>query len=390
MTAWLLTFLIHSTLWCGAAWLGLRLFPRTRARLRETIWHTALAASLITPTVHSLTSWDSAVWRLAVPTFLAGEERHPGGEPGHRDGVASVFSPAGEEAHSAEIALPAGWGDSAGTLWVVFAGGLLAIYLLRLGKLRHRLGEREPVMDPRASRALAALSRRASLSPVPRLTESDNLGSAIALGAGTGREICVPARALHELDEEELRALLGHEVAHHLRGDPIRLAILNVLQAVFFFQPLFRLAVREVRLAAEELCDDWAASQVDDRFAMASCLAEVAGWVVRRDRRTPVPCIGRRRSQLERRVRRLMAGHGSPETSSSPWRRMSAVGLLIFAPSVAPAVAPAPEAPHEDQHAVEGARSEEHEQPREHRSPRSLEHDNDDNQHDIDEGETHD
>ena len=390
MTAWLLTFLIHSTFWCGAAWLGLRLFPGAHARLRETIWHTALAASLITPTVHSVTSWDSAVWRLPVPTVIAGEERHSQGEPGHRDGVASVFSQSGEEAHSAEIAVPPGWPGSAGTLWVVFAGGLLAFYLLRLARLRHRLAEREPVTDPRASRALAALSRRASLAPVPRLTESDNLGSAIALGTGIGREICVPVRALHELDEEELRALLGHEVAHHLRGDPIRLAILNVLQAVFFFQPLIRLAAREIRFAAEELCDDWAASQVDDRFAMASCLAEVAGWVVRRDRRTPVPCIGRRRSQLERRVRRLMAGHGSPQASSSPWRRMSAVGLLILAPSFAPAVAPAPEAPHEDQHAVEGARPGEHEQPREHRSAGSLEHDKDNNQHDINEGETHD
>ena len=390
MTAWLLAFLIHSTLWCGAAWLGLRLFPRTRARLRETIWHTALAASLITPTVHSLTSWDSAVWRLAVPAVIAGEERHSEREPGHRDGVASVFSPSGEEAHSGEIALPAGWADSAGTLWIVFAGGLLAIYLLRLGKLRHRLGEREPVTDSRASRALNALSCRAALAPAPRLTESDHLGSAIALGVGTGREICVPVRALHELDEEELRALLGHEVAHHLRRDPIRLGILNVLQAVFFFQPLFRLAVREIRFAAEELCDDWAASQVDDRFAMASCLAEVAGWVVGRDRRTPVPCIGRRRSQLERRVRRLMAGHGSPPAAASPWRRMSAVGLLVLAPSFAPALAPAPEAPHEDQQAVEGARSEEHEQPREHRSAGSLEHDKDNNQHDINEGETHD
>ncbi len=396
MTAWLLTFLIHSTLWCGAAWLGLRLFPGAHARLRETIWHTALAASLITPTVHSATSWDSAFWQLPMPAVIAAEERHSQGEPGHRDGVASVFPPSSEETHTAEMALPPGWLASAGTLWVVFAGGLLAFYFLRLGTLRRRLSEREPVTDPRASRALAALSRRASLAPVPRLTESDNLGSAVALGAGTGREICVPVRALHELDEEELRALLGHEVAHHLRGDPIRLAILNVLQAVFFFQPLIRLAAREIRSAAEELCDDWAASQVDDRFAMASCLAEVAGWVVRRDRRTPVPCIGRRRSQLERRVRRLMAGHGSPRASSSPWRRMSAVGLLILAPSVAPAVAPAPEAPHEDQQAVEGARPGEHErlreraQPREHSSSTNLEHDNDSNQHENHEGENHD
>lgn len=69
---------------------------------------------------------------------------------------------------------------------------------------------------------------------------------------------------------------------------------------------------------------------------------------------------------------------------------MSAVGLLILAPSFAPALAPAPEAPHEDQQAVEGARSEEHEQPREHRSSGSLEQDSDYNQHDNKERETHD
>ena len=63
MTVWLVAFLVHGTLWCGVAWLFLRLFPKARARVRETIWHTAIAASLITPTVHSLTSPDSAVWR---------------------------------------------------------------------------------------------------------------------------------------------------------------------------------------------------------------------------------------------------------------------------------------------------------------------------------------
>ena len=91
-----------------------------------------------------------------------------------------------------------------------------------------------------------------------------------------------------------------------------------------------------------------------------------------------------------------MTGHGSSQASSSPWQRMSAVGLLILAPSVAPSVAPAPEVPHEDQQAVEGARPGEHErpreraQPREHSSSTNLEHDIDSNQHDNHEGENHD
>jgi len=367
MTSWLLTFVVHSTLWCGLAWLGPRLFPFIRARLRETIWYTALAASLITPTVHSLTSPGSAVWRLPVPSFMAVGEHESGEESGGEEGAASIAIPAAEEAHGEENAADGGRPASAAMLWLVLAGGPLALYFLRLGRLRGRLRDREPVTDPRASRALAALAGRASLVPPPRLTESHGLGSPVALGVGGRREICVPARALHELDERELRALLGHEVAHHVRRDTIRLAALNVLRAVFFFQPFFRLAVRELRLAAEELCDDWAAGQLDDNQAMASCLTEVAGWVVGGDRHLPVPCVGRRRSQLERRVRRLLLYEHRPlQAPSRRWGHAGALGLLILASLTAPAVAPGADGSHEDRRALEGAWSHEHGEAHEH------------------------
>ena len=355
MTPWLLTFAVHSTLWCGLAWLSLCFFPGIHARLRETIWYLALAASLITPTAHALISPNSAIWRLPVPSFIAGGEHGSEGEPGRGDGAVSVSLLGREEAHGEDDAASASWVASAGVLWLVLAGGLLALHFVRMGRLRGRLRDREPVTDPRAKGALSTLAGTASLNPPPRLTESHNLGSPVALGVGARREICVPVRALHELDEEELRALLGHEVAHHLRRDTIRLAILHVLQAVFFFQPLLRLAVRDVRLAAEELCDDWAASHAGDHFAMASCLTEVARWVVPRDRHSPVPCIGRRRSQLELRVRRLMTGNRSPRTPSGRWRHVSRAGLLILTPLLAPAVAPGADRSHEARRALAGA-----------------------------------
>ena len=366
MTSWLLAFVVHSTLWCGTAWLSLRLIPAARARLRETIWHTALAASLVTPTVHSLTSPGSAVWRFPVPSFIAAGERESGEAPGHEDAAASISTPVGEEAHGDDDAAHEGRPASAAVLWLVLAGGQLALHFLRLARLRARLRDREPVTDPRASRALAAFAGRAAVAPPPRLTESHSLGSPVALGVGVRREICVPGRALRELDEKELRALLGHEVAHHMRRDTVRLLALNVLQAVFFFQPLFRIAARQLRLAAEELCDDWAASQLDDRLAMASCLAEVAGWVVRRDRRVPVPCMGRRRSQLELRVRRLVDEDRSLRAPSRPWRHAGAVGLLVLAPLVAPAVAPGAERSHEGRRVPGGAWTHEHGHTREH------------------------
>lgn len=387
MMAWLLAFLVHSTLWCGAAWLGLRLFPRTPPRLKETIWCTALAASLITPTIRAFVSPEVAIWRLPAPAFVTGAE-HPDSESErgeHDRGAVAVPIPlrtgeevrgSGEAAHRdleaahRDAAVSPGWSGPASAAWLVLAACLLALYLIRLAVLRRRLLHREPVADPRASRTLAALSRRAELDPPPRLTECHTLGSPLAFGAGPRREICVPVRAFHELDDGELTALLGHEVAHHRRRDTIRRGILNVLQAIFFFQPLIRLAVREVRLATEEQCDDWAASQLEDRFAMASCLTEVAGWVVRRDRSVPVPCMGRRRSQLELRVRRLLNERGSPRPPAGAWRGMGAIGVLALAPLFAPAVAPAGDLPHEDGRASEHLQSLEHERMRGHEGGR--------------------
>ena len=83
------------------------------------------------------------------------------------------------------------------------------------GPLVHLTG----VRDLAPSHALVHCRRGAS--PLRRRARARGQGSVrlspVALGVGTRREICVPVRAFHELDEGELRALLGHEVAHHLR-----------------------------------------------------------------------------------------------------------------------------------------------------------------------------
>ena len=342
---WLSLFLLHSTLWCGLAWLWMRLRPNSSARLREMVWYSAIAAGLMTPTAQSLGSLQSPLWRLPIPALAAASAAGS-----HNEGVTErrehAFESARDDRHEdGAVANEAAGVDAAGSwftvafwIWAVIAGGLLLRYVLRLEGLRRRLQRREPVANRDVALVLDRLSHRAGLPRSPRLTESDCLGSPVALGYGARREICVPIRALHELDEDELSALIGHEVAHHLRRDTIRLGVLNILQAVFFFQPLLRLALREVQFAAEEECDDWAAQQIEDRIAMASCLTEVAGWVAGPDRSLPVPCMGRRRSQLETRVHRLLDEGRLPSSPSRVWQRFSVACFLAIAPWLAPTV----------------------------------------------------
>ena len=331
MTLWLLSFLVHSTLWLGAAWLGMRLAPDLHPRTRETVWYTAIAVSLITPTLHAVGPHQFAgLWVLPLPAAW----RLPAGVvPGAAGISAAPFS-----------ALGTGWQAIAVWAWSVVAEVLLLRYWARLAMLRrwlapHWAGERGD-----ETRALASISRRAGLRRPPRLRESDSLGIPIAVGVGSRAAIYVPTRAFHELDQEQFGAMLGHEVAHHMRRDPVRLGFLNVLRAVLWCQPLLRVAAREVHRAAEQQCDAWAARHTD-RLVVAGCLTHVAGWLMAQQRRLPAVGMAHSRSQLVARVDRLLDEGSQLPARSGVWRWLGAAVVIVAAPWLAPAWSGAGEIP---------------------------------------------
>lgn len=360
--SWLLAFAVHSTLWLGLAWVISRARPGMHARVRETLWHTAMAASLIAPTAQTLAPESaSSFWALPLPSILLAEapaeaEATPTRPlpPVSPDLIAALQSGAVQF----ETVQPAATVASASEPWkredyvraglAVWAGIAVLLYLSYLGRLsamRRRLNPRDLVETAPERFALVQLSRRAGLRRLPRLTESENIGSPLAFGVGRKMEICIPTRALYELDHDQFCAMLGHEVAHHMRRDPLRLALSHLLQAVFFFQPLYRVAHRQLHLAAEEQCDAWGASHLEDRLAMARCLTEVASWVLPQDRRLLVAGMARRRSQLGTRVDRLMDERCGFHARGGSARALGAALLLALAPWLAPTLAPATPAP---------------------------------------------
>ncbi|WP_432799499.1 M56 family metallopeptidase [Poriferisphaera sp. WC338] len=358
MIVWLMTFLVHSTLWCGLAWIVLRLRPGMHARLREVIWYTAIVASLVTPTARLMTGSESAIWQITMPGSIVSSTEHVDvdgvvGASGSID-VEVTEREAVEASHrdavvaSDTLSWSVNWSRVVPWVWLAGAGILLTLYLIRLAVFRRRLLRRDLVRDHDVDLALNHLSQRACLRRKPRLTRSNDLGSPIAIGFGKGREICMPSRALDELGQEELSAMLGHEIAHHLRYDTFKLGLLNVLKAVFFFQLLFRVAARDLYMAAEEQCDDWAAGQVEDPLVMARCLTEVAGWMVQRDRSIPVPCMAGRRSGLRMRVERLMDRDLTTKALGLRWCLIGSVMMLITAVWFAPAMARTVEVSHDE------------------------------------------
>jgi len=414
MLAWSLTYLVHSTLLIGAVWLiSRRLADRPLAL--DRLWKLALVGGVVTATVQTAAGLSPAAvqlgasheaaavaaykpvevrWHFDFPTAPLKEHRTRGtGDGGQGTGddsavVGSLTSPAGSssapesvsgsESASESVSGPESAsgsvsrsgsesvsGSAAGAAaadmgaeawkWVVLLAVVISLLLaMRLGvtwfRLRRILSDRQLVTDGQAALILEQLEARAGLRRRVRLSATSRLEVPIAIGI-VRPEICVPRRALEELDTGELETMLAHELAHLVRRDPAWRLLAGLVCRVFFFQPLNRLAAARIETASELLCDDWAVEHTDEPLALARCLTEVAGWIAAPALEgSPVPAMARGGSGLGRRVRRLLAAgdRGSGGMRRERWfipLGAGLVALLIFAAPGATDTAPRPARP---------------------------------------------
>ena len=413
--AWLLTYAVHSTLLLTMAWAVSRGLGGRRLRLQETIWRCALLGALVTASAQLAIGQLGHVpvagrWTLAssgAPVAVSADATNAA-HAAHAAVVAHASGDAGEAYASEPVPAPetsvAAGGATLATLarppfedhaaaahgagmaqgeggesrhgferawtplrplllpaWLLGALALILGYVRSHLALRQRLRYRPQVVGGGVLARLAGLVRKSGISRRVRLTCTWRLRVPVALGLRSA-EVCVPPRALFQLDDEQQDALLAHELAHLARRDPVWLPITQLLVAFFFFQPLNWLARRRLRELSELLCDEWAIARTGRPLSLAGCLAEVAGWSLggpgadtrpRHPARLPVPGMADRPSQLAHRIRRLLDGAplapGEPMEGRGPARRHLAVlmaavllAVTLAAPGVSADSSPAP------------------------------------------------
>jgi beta-lactamase regulating signal transducer with metallopeptidase domain len=349
---WIVAFMVHSTVLLGLAWLVSRALEG-RPRATAALWRAALVAPLVTATlqlwVQPDTAWRWSLTEQAVARVESGLAPAP-------DALAWAIEPpsydfelaaAMEDDEEPVLATPAAvlevapseeppsppwtWSELLGALWLL--GALLGLAGIVAGalRLRSQLVGRRPFAAPWPSHALG---------PAPRieLCVAPNLRAPLVYGVWRP-EVCVPSRALVELDEDSLRAIVAHELGHVVHRDPLWRWIGLVLERVFFFQPLLRLGNRELTAASELLADAWAVGRTRHPLALAESLTVVAAWVQARALPSPAPAMAGQRSQLWRRVERLVDQDAAGRVD--PWPRwlapglaVAVAGLVAFAPGV--------------------------------------------------------
>ncbi|MDF1798544.1 MAG: M56 family metallopeptidase [Planctomycetota bacterium] len=347
----LATYLIHSTLLFGGAWLAAR--SLRHPRLRELCWKAALVGSLVT-TGLQVGLGGPLTLDVTTPVVAIASEAPIGGpgqvgQSGLGDPGATPMEPGSEAAplgleldESARAALAQGQlvpghdargghspfgllsvGESQPLLpwhgWLLLGIGLLA--LVRLVTLARQV---------RRLRGLIARSDRIRRGPLfdhvreqrvdAVLFSSAELGSPLAIGR---RTICVPAYAL-ELEHASRAALLDHELEHLRRRDGAWLFATALLSALVPVQPLLRLAMANLRREAELLCDEGAVVRAGDGLALARCLATVAERFEARSLPAWSTAMAGSSSELIVRVERALA-----EPPRAPSRARLAILALV-------------------------------------------------------------
>src|SRR5215813_564136 len=235
LTTWLLTYAVHGALFAALAAVAERTRWGAVASRRDAFWKLALVGGTVTSTV-----------------FVAA-----GSAPA---GAAVHLSPQG-------VIAPALTGD--GVFWL--ATGWMAITAtLALRTARAwRLGVRHAGRRRVIRRGRATVLLQEILGPAAdRVTLS--CSRTLRVPVAFAREICVPGRALRELPDDELRALLAHEAAHIVRRDAVWLMIAAAVRTLGWWQPLNLVAAARLRLAMELSCDERAAAEPRERAALAT------------------------------------------------------------------------------------------------------------------------
>jgi HEAT repeat protein/beta-lactamase regulating signal transducer with metallopeptidase domain len=328
--AWLLTYAIHSTVLLGVAWLVTRRH-RLEPAAADLLWKVALLAPLVTGTFQSrLELRTPPAVTLPAPAI---SQAAPQGKLAAPAGDAA---PVGKADPGREPGVPGSRAPSLPLVVVVFWSVIaLASSLYYVGRrliLVGRLADRRAVPEGPLAATLADLQRTTGYRRRVRLTMARTISSPVALGLS---EICVPELALTELGAEQQRSMLAHELAHLARRDSLWLAGASLIERVFFFQPLNRLARRELETTAEFLSDEWAMRKTGSAVSLAKCLATVAEWIQASPLGVPVAGLAERRSLLVSRIARLLEGRLPASPASR--RGWAVLSILVVAATVAAA-----------------------------------------------------
>ncbi len=277
----LLHFLWQGALIAFVSAILLRLLARRSATLRYAVAVVGLGFMLLAPCVTFIFYPETGGAALRVLQFLS------------RSAVE-----AGKSAGAGGIAL---W-----TSWIVLAwaaGVSVCGIRLLVGWILSRSIIRSARIEIPASVTQLMERVRASLvgSRQVRLLVGERVDSPVVFG-WMRPVVLLPVAAVTGLSENQLLAVLAHELAHIRRHDFLVNALQRGVESVLFYHPAVWWLSSRIRAEREHCCDDLAVQVCGDRFVYAEALIELE----RTRAAVPVLAIPAAAGRLGERIRRVL------------------------------------------------------------------------------------
>ena len=210
--------------------------------------------------------------------------------------------------------------------------GRLALESARVWRLVARC---RPRCDDRWSRHLSELAVRLRVRQSVRLLECDE--AIVPLTCGLARPVILLPTKSRDWDEERLRYVLLHELAHIRRFDVFFQMVARTVCSLYWFNPLVWYALARLRVERELACDDCVVAAGESAVAYAEQLVEIARSC--RSSRYAVGVPMARSSNLEERIVALLDRARSHRLLSGPVSRLLALTaslLVIVAAALQP------------------------------------------------------
>jgi beta-lactamase regulating signal transducer with metallopeptidase domain len=342
---------------CTAAVLAFRLFRRLNATTMFTVWSVLLMIAVLLPFANYAFATKPVVVRTAIAVRDA-RTSSAAITPAAKDALRGVGAlPASAARTTIKVsdvaqtssryqdlsirAIKAVFRFAPWLLLMLGAIALIRIAILARDVIRMLLARTRvrPIESP------VALS--SDIERPFRYAASDEFRSPCVLGFAPAL-IVIPEELLAQRGTE-LTSVVLHEREHVRRFDDIQNVIQRFIGAIAFFCPGVRIALRELALYREQICDDAAVNATGDRVSYAMTLTGLAQWA--QGRGAPVPSLIFKRRHLIHRLEVLLDSAVSHSMRMNRRFAVGAAAVLVLAAAVVlrfqvPVIAEPLAAPH--------------------------------------------
>jgi bla regulator protein BlaR1 len=319
----------QSTIFAAVAALVAVALRRQSPSLRYWVWFSASAKFLV-PFAALVALGGYSSWRsIEVVPYRDGPILlETVGQPFSRDTV--TVNPAGPGRSTSPVSANV----PTVLLWVWALGAVVfltrsLVQWRRIGQIA-RLGTRPA--DGRELRILRALeaSGLGWRRPLPLVLSNSSLEPGVF---GIVRPVLLWPRAIGErLTDEQLEAILAHELCHLRRGDNLAALFHLGVQTLFWFHPLAWWIGARLITERERACDEAVLRHGSEREIYAESILKTCQFFVE----SPLPCVsGVTGSDLKKRIEEIMTSDST--FTMSPWRKalLAIAGAAVFVTPVA-------------------------------------------------------